>query len=91
MPRRRSRPGHGRLTTAAAHHAPRVAGTLRARLGLPVGGAVELVERDGVIELSQAPVEVRVEQRDHGPTLVADEAEPLTDDGVRDILEQVRR
>lgn len=64
---------------------------LRERLGLGSGGEVELVERDGVIELSQAPVDVRVEQREYGPVLVADDTEPLTDDDVRDILEQVRR
>lgn len=64
---------------------------LRERLGLPSGGEVELIERDGVIELSQAPVEVRVEQRTYGPVLVADGAEPLTDDAVRDVVDQVRR
>lgn len=64
---------------------------LRERLGLPWGGAVVLVERDGVLELSQAPVEVRVEQRDYGPVLVADDVAPLTDDDVRDLLERVRR
>ncbi|CAN5789289.1 AbrB/MazE/SpoVT family DNA-binding domain-containing protein [soil metagenome] len=64
---------------------------LRERLGLPAGGEVELVERDGVVEISQAPVTVRVEQRDFGPVLVADDAPPLTDEDVRDILDQVRR
>lgn len=64
---------------------------LREGLGLPDGGEVDLVERDGILELSPAPVEVRVEQRDYGPVLVADDPPPLTDDVVRDILERTRR
>lgn len=64
---------------------------LRDRLGLPGGGEVELVERDGVVELSSVPIEVRVEHRDYGPVLVADAAPPLTDDIVRGILERTRR
>lgn len=64
---------------------------LRQRLGLGEGGQVELVERDGVLELTPVPVEVRVEQRDYGPVLVADDAPPLTDHDVREILERVRR
>lgn len=64
---------------------------MRRRLGLDEGGPVELVERDGVLELTPVGVEVRVEQRDYGPVLVADDAPPLTDDDVREILERVRR
>lgn len=64
---------------------------LRERLGLRDGGEVELVEREGVIQLSSVPVQVRVEQREYGPVLVADHAPPLTDEIVRDVLEQTRR
>lgn len=64
---------------------------LRVRLGLPQGGEVELVERDGIVELAPVPVEVRVEQRDYGPVLVADDAPPLTDGDVREIVERLRR
>lgn len=64
---------------------------LREELGLRDGGEVELVQRDGIVELSPVPVEVRVEQREYGPVLVADDAPPLTDDAVRNIVERLRR
>jgi AbrB family looped-hinge helix DNA binding protein len=65
---------------------------LRDRLGLRGGEALEVEERDGVLELRPAATEVRVVETAEGPVLesIADLA-PLTDADVRDVLEQVRR
>ncbi len=65
---------------------------LRDRLGLQGGEALEVEERDGVIELRPAATEVRIVETPEG--FVAEPLEPvgpLTDEIVRDTLEQVRR
>lgn len=65
---------------------------LRERIGLAHGGDVELRERDGVLELSAAPVRVRLEEREYGPVLVPDgPTDPLTTEQVRDLVERTRR
>ena len=64
---------------------------MRERMGLAAGGEVELHERDTGVEVSPAPVVVRVERRGDGPVLTADVDEPMTDDQVRDLVERVRR
>ena len=64
---------------------------LRARLGLEGGEELDVVERDGVIELRRAPVEVDI--RDTAEGVVATPREPLgtvDDESIRDTLERVR-
>ncbi len=75
--------GAGRLVVPQA---------MRQRLGLTPGSRVELLERDGVVHLSAAPVEVEVEERAYGPVLVTvGDVPPLTDADVRSALENGRR
>jgi AbrB family looped-hinge helix DNA binding protein len=65
---------------------------IRDRLRLRGGETLEVSERDGVVEFRPAATEVRVVQTPQGP--VAEPLRPipaLTDDMVRDVLEQVRR
>jgi len=65
---------------------------LRARLALADGGEVEVDERDGVIEIRPAPLDVRIVATPEGPVaspVVA--VTPLTDDDVRSALDRVRR
>lgn len=65
---------------------------IRDRMGLRGGEALDVEERDGVIELRPAPAEVRIVEMPEGP--VAQHVEPvppLTDERVRDVLERVRR
>ncbi len=65
---------------------------MRERLGLGPGTLVELTEREGLVELAAAPVDVRIQERDYGPVLVpAVDGAPLTDADVRAALERVRR
>lgn len=65
---------------------------MRERLGLVPGAVVELTERDGLVELARAPVEVLTEERPYGPVLMpATDVAPLTDDDVRAALERLRR
>jgi AbrB family looped-hinge helix DNA binding protein len=65
---------------------------IRDKLHLRGGEALEIEERDGVIELRLAPSAVDVVETAEGPVLRAlEEVEPLTDELVRDTLEQVRR
>jgi AbrB family looped-hinge helix DNA binding protein len=65
---------------------------LRDRLHLRAGAAVEVDERDGVIEIRPVPAEVRIVAGEGGPTATATEPVPvLTDEVVRDTLERVRR
>lgn len=65
---------------------------IRDRLRLRGGETLEVEERDGVIELRPAPTDVRLVATPQGPVAepVAD-VPPLTDELVRDVLEQVRR
>jgi AbrB family looped-hinge helix DNA binding protein len=65
---------------------------LRDRLALVGGAEVEVTERDGVIEVRPAPVEVRLEESEGGPVAhAAADLPALTDHDVRDVLEQLRR
>lgn len=66
---------------------------LRARLGIDAGGEVEIEERDGVVEIRPRPRGVRLVEDDKG-RLVLDapsDTEALTDDEVRQIVEETRR
>lgn len=65
---------------------------IREKLRLEGGESLEIEERDGVIELRLVATEVRVVDTEEGP--VAEpltNVPPLTDELVRDVLEQVRR
>jgi AbrB family looped-hinge helix DNA binding protein len=65
---------------------------IRDKLRLAGGETLEVEERDGVIELRPAVAEVAVVETPQGP--VAEplgELPPLTDELVRDVLEQARR
>lgn len=65
---------------------------LRDKLHLRGGEALDVQERDGVIEIRPAPAEVRVVETPHGPVAKPLETlPPLTDELVRDALEQIRR
>ena len=65
---------------------------IRDHLHLRGGETLEIEERDGVIELRLAPSAVEVVETPDGPVLRAlEDVEPLTDELVRDTLEQVRR
>jgi AbrB family looped-hinge helix DNA binding protein len=65
---------------------------VREKLQLRGGELLDVEERDGVIELRPAATDVRLVETPQGP--VADpvgDIAPLTDELVRDVLEQVRR
>jgi AbrB family looped-hinge helix DNA binding protein len=65
---------------------------LRALIGLPDGGEVEVREEDGRLVISPAPVAKRMEVRDGMLVCVVDsEVPPLTADTVRQVLESTRR
>jgi AbrB family looped-hinge helix DNA binding protein len=65
---------------------------LRDRLGLEQGKAVEIRERDGVIEIAPAATPMSLNRRAGGPVAVPDEdLPPLTDEMVRRTLEGTRR
>jgi AbrB family looped-hinge helix DNA binding protein len=65
---------------------------IREELGLAAGGEVILTVRDGRIEIEPVSVRMRIEDREDGPTIVADLPMPtLTAEQVRDTLERVRR
>lgn len=65
---------------------------LRDRLALGAGGIVEVLERDGVIEIHPVPAAVRVVTAKGGPVAQpVDALPPLTDQDVRDTLEHLRR
>jgi AbrB family looped-hinge helix DNA binding protein len=65
---------------------------LRERLGLSGGSAVEIRERDGIIEIEAAPTPMKLIRRGGRLVAVPDEApSALTDDSVRDALERTRR
>lgn len=66
--------------------------TLRDRLGLAGGQRIEILEREGHIEISLAPTSMSLEERRGGPVAVpSEELPPLTDDLVRATLERTRR
>lgn len=65
---------------------------LRDRLRLSGGSVVDIQEHDGVIEIRLPPHQVSVDRSDGHPRLVAGEqVPPLTDDDVREIVEEIRR
>jgi AbrB family looped-hinge helix DNA binding protein len=65
---------------------------IRDRLHLEGGAILEVDERDGVIEIRPAPVEIEIVETPHGPVArPLDDVAPLDDATVRDTLEQVRR
>lgn len=65
---------------------------IRERLQLRGGEALEIEERDGVVELRPVPAEVELVETPEGPVArPVEELPPLTDATVRDTLEQVRR
>jgi AbrB family looped-hinge helix DNA binding protein len=63
---------------------------IREELGFTPGTELELRVVNGRLEIS-IPSRVRVEEGPHGIRLVADEAEELTDEQVRDLIERTRR
>ncbi len=65
---------------------------LRDRLGLEHGKAVEIRERDGLIEIALAATPMSLTRRAGGPVAVPDEdLPPLTDEMVRRTIEGTRR
>ncbi len=65
---------------------------IRDRLQLRGGETLEVEERDGIIELRPIAAELSIVETPEGPVLHAPEGTPpLTDEIVRDVLEQVRR
>jgi bifunctional DNA-binding transcriptional regulator/antitoxin component of YhaV-PrlF toxin-antitoxin module len=65
---------------------------LRAELGIAGPTELEIVARDGVIELAVADVPARVEDRAGDPVIVTDgPMNPLTVEGVRAAIDRVRR
>lgn len=65
---------------------------LRAELGITGPTELEIVARDGVIELAVADVPARVEDRGGDPVIVTDgPMTPLTVEGVRAAIDRVRR
>jgi AbrB family looped-hinge helix DNA binding protein len=65
---------------------------LRDQLGLSGGQEVELVAREGKLEVAPAPTTMRLEVRGDKTVAVADrDMPPLTVELVRETLEQTRR
>lgn len=65
---------------------------LRDRLGLVGGRAIEIRERDGRLEIEPAPTPMKLVARRHGRVAVPGrKLPPLTDEIVRDTIEQIRR
>jgi AbrB family looped-hinge helix DNA binding protein len=66
--------------------------SLRDALGLTSGQPLDILSRDGRLEIVPAPTPMRLVDEGEGMVAVADvEMPPLTADVVRDTLEQVRR
>ena len=65
---------------------------LRAELGISGPTELEVVARDGVIELAVADVPARIEDRGGDPVMVTDgPMKPRTVDDVRAAIDRVRR
>jgi bifunctional DNA-binding transcriptional regulator/antitoxin component of YhaV-PrlF toxin-antitoxin module len=65
---------------------------LRRELGIVGAAELEVVARDGVIELTVADIPARVEDRDGEPVIVPREPmKPLTVEDVRAAIDRVRR
>lgn len=66
--------------------------TLRDALGLSAGQPLDIIERDGRLEIVPAPTPMRLVDDGDGVVAVADtEMPPLTTDLVRETLERTRR
>jgi AbrB family looped-hinge helix DNA binding protein len=66
--------------------------SLRDRLGLKGGEALDIREHDGRIELEPVATPMRLVESEGGPAAVAEEdLPPLTDEIVRETLESTRR
>jgi AbrB family looped-hinge helix DNA binding protein len=63
---------------------------LRDELGFAAGTELELAAVNGALEV-RVPSRVRVEDGPHGLHFVADSADQLTDEQVRDLIEKSRR
>jgi bifunctional DNA-binding transcriptional regulator/antitoxin component of YhaV-PrlF toxin-antitoxin module len=65
---------------------------LRAELGITGPTELEVVARDGVIELAVADASARIEDRNGNPVIVTDgPMKPLTVEDVRAAIDRVRR
>ena len=65
---------------------------VRAELGITGPTELEVVARDGVIELAVADLPARIEDRDGNPVIVTDApVKPLSVEDVRSALDRVRR
>jgi AbrB family looped-hinge helix DNA binding protein len=66
--------------------------TVRDALGLRGGETVDVIERDGRIEIELPPTEMGLERRGRGLVAVSDEPLPtLPQEAVRETLERLRR
>jgi AbrB family looped-hinge helix DNA binding protein len=63
---------------------------LRDELGFAPGTELELAAVNGALEV-RAPSRVRIEDGPHGLHFVADDADPLTTELVRELIERGRR
>lgn len=65
---------------------------IRDRLSLRGGEELEIIERDGIIELWPAPLDVEIVETPEGPVAMPrKDIPPLTADIVRETLEKIRR
>ncbi len=65
---------------------------LRAELGITGPTELEMIARDGVIELALADVPARIEDREGDPVIVTEgPMKPLTVQDVRAAIDRVRR
>lgn len=65
---------------------------IRVRVGLTGSHAVEITERDGLIEIEPAPTPMKLKRHRSGTAAVPHtELPPLTDEIVRDTIERTRR
>jgi AbrB family looped-hinge helix DNA binding protein len=66
--------------------------SLRERLGLQGGEALDIRERDGRIEIEPAPTPMRLAERGGAAAAIPEEdLPPLTDEIVRETVERTRR
>jgi AbrB family looped-hinge helix DNA binding protein len=63
---------------------------LRDELGFAAGTELELAAVNGALEV-RVPSRVRIEDGPHGLHFVADDADQLTDEQVRELIEKSRR
>jgi AbrB family looped-hinge helix DNA binding protein len=63
---------------------------LREELGFAAGTELELTAVNGALEV-RVPSRVRIEDGPHGLHFVADDADELTDEQVRELIEKSRR